>query len=247
MPVPGSDPPQKEEFLLTLPALHIEGLIFGAPFIELEGASYITSSSGFTAKIDYSGKGWLSGKKNSVTAVLYPTGREKEILYNVAGQWTTSFEIYSGPAKGNKPSTLVETYKAADVPSTSLIVAPIEEQHPLESRRAWAKVAAAISKTDLETVSIEKGKIEQAQRNLRAKERSEGRMWRRRFFTIHTDQPDAVLTELGPVVGLAVHGDGDKTGGLWRFDEAKAEKARKDLKLSAEEQAKVAKDILGQS
>ncbi|EJT81352.1 hypothetical protein GGTG_01335 [Gaeumannomyces tritici R3-111a-1] len=247
VPVPASDPPQSETFLITLPALHIEGLIFGAPFIELEGASFITSSSGFTAKIDYSGKGWLSGKKNSVTAVLYPTGREKEVLYNVTGQWTTSFEIYSGPAKGNKSSTLVGTYKAAEVPSTSLKVAPIEEQHPLESRRAWAKVAAAIAKTDLDTVGAEKGKIEQAQRDLRAKERSEGRMWQRRYFTIHTDAPDSVLTTLGPVVGLAVHGDSDKTGGLWRFDKAKAEKARKDLKLSAEEQAKIAKEILGQS
>jgi len=55
--VPDSSPAQADTYLITLPSLHIEGLIFGSPFIELDGASYITSSTGYTAKVDYSGKG----------------------------------------------------------------------------------------------------------------------------------------------------------------------------------------------
>lgn len=47
-----------EDFLITLPDLHIEGVYGGAPFVELNSASYIASSSGYTAKIDYSGRGW---------------------------------------------------------------------------------------------------------------------------------------------------------------------------------------------
>merc|ERR1712046_460203 len=91
-----SIPAYDETYLITLPNLHIEGLIFGSPFVELNDKTYITSSSGYTAKIDYSGKGWLSGKKNSFTAVMYPTGKEREILYSITSQWTKSFEIREG-------------------------------------------------------------------------------------------------------------------------------------------------------
>ncbi|EGY16692.1 kes1 [Verticillium dahliae VdLs.17] len=156
VPIPGDADKKTETYLITLPSLHIEGLLFGSPFIELDGSSFITSSSGFTAKIDYSGKGWLSGKKNTISAVLYPTGREKEVLYNISGVWTKTFEIHSGPAKTNSSKTLVDSHDATKVEPTGLVVAPVEQQHPLESRRAWAKVAAAVAKGEMDTLSFEK-------------------------------------------------------------------------------------------
>jgi hypothetical protein len=244
--VPNPSGGEPDTYLITLPALHIEGLIFGSPFIELEGATYITSSTGYTAKIDYAGKGWISGKKNSFTASLYPTGKEKDVLYSVAGQWTKDFQIHSGSAKHSGKDTLIESYIPAKNPTSKLIVAPIEQQHPLESRRAWSKVAAAIAKSDLDTVSIEKAKIENAQREMRNKEKAEGRVWQRRYFSVSTDAPDKVLTTLGPVVGVPDHGDADKTGGLWRFDPVKAEKAKELHQMTPEEMAKVAKELLGQ-
>ncbi|KAK4155350.1 hypothetical protein C8A00DRAFT_13564 [Chaetomidium leptoderma] len=242
IPVPSSKEP--DTFLITLPSLHIEGLIFGSPFIELDGSSYITSSTGFTAKIDYSGKGWLSGKKNSFTATLFPTGKEKDVLFNVSGQWTKTFEMHSGPAKHNSKDNLVGTWDPS--PLSELIVSPLEKQHPLESRRAWAKVAVAISKVDLDTVSLEKGKIENAQREMRTKEKAEGRTWQRRYFTARGDVADPVLTSLGPNVNLPENGDADKTGGLWRFDVGKSEEAHKEPPLSAEDAAKLEKELLGQ-
>ncbi|ROT36746.1 Oxysterol-binding protein [Sodiomyces alkalinus F11] len=248
VPIPNADPSsanKTETFLITLPSLHIEGLLLGTPFVELDGSSYITSSSGFTAKIDYSGRGWLSGKKNSVTAVLYRTDNEKDVLYNVTGVWTKSFDIYKGPSKTNASKTKVDTYDAAADPITPLRIRPVEEQYPLESRRAWAKVAAAILKGDMDTVSVEKGKIEQAQRDLRAKEREEDRAWERRYFTA-LQGADPILESLGPVVGVPVSGDADKTGGLWRYDNEKAEKVRNLPPLSEEEAQTVAKEILGQ-
>lgn len=246
MTVPSPTSDQPDTFLITLPSLHIEGLIFGSPFIELDGASYITSSTGYTAKIDYSGKGWLSGKKNSFVASLYPTGKEKEVIYNVSGQWTKSFEIHSGAAKHNSKSTLVDSWDPEKQHPTPLTVAPIEKQHPLESRRAWSRVANAILKGDLEAVGQEKSRIEVAQREARAREKAEGRMWQRRYFSVHTDAPDRVLTQLGPTIGLAEHGDADKTGGLWRFDTTKAEKERGQPQVSDEEASKIAKELLGQ-
>ncbi|KAK3299131.1 uncharacterized protein B0H64DRAFT_92639 [Chaetomium fimeti] len=242
VPVPSSAEP--DTFLITLPSLHIEGLIFGSPFVELDGSSYITSSTGFTAKIDYSGKGWLSGKKNSFTANLYTTGNEKDVVFNVSGQWTKSFEIHSGPAKHNSKDNLIGNWDPS--PLSELIIAPLEKQHPLESRRAWSKVAAGISKGDLDTVSLEKGKIENAQREMRAKEKADGQTWQRRYFSALEDRADSVLTGLGSAVGLPENGDADKTGGLWRFDAAKSEVAHKEPSLSEEEAGKMAKELLGQ-
>jgi hypothetical protein len=242
VPVPSSAKP--DTFLITLPSLHIEGLIFGSPFVELDGSSYITSSTGFTAKIDYSGKGWLSGKKNSFTANLYTTGKEKDVLFNVSGQWTKSFEIHSGPAKHNSKDNLIGNWDPS--PLSELIIAPLEKQHPLESRRAWSKVAAGIAKGDLDTVSFEKSKIENAQREMRAKEKAEGRTWERRYFSAQEDSTDSVLTSLGPAAGLPENGDADKTGGLWRFDAAKSKVAHSEPSPSEEEVEKIAKELLGQ-
>ncbi|KZZ96144.1 Oxysterol-binding protein [Moelleriella libera RCEF 2490] len=233
-----------ERYLITLPSLHIEGLIFGTPFVELDGSSYIVSSSGYTAKIDYSGKGWLSGKKNSIVASLHPTGRDKDVLYNVTGQWTKEFEMFEGAAKKNSPSTLIATYDAVGTAQTELIIAPLKDQHPLESRRAWAKVADAIQTGDMDTVSVEKGKIEQAQRSLRNKERSENRFWQRRYFSAETGE-DQVLRELGDAAGVPRSGDQDKTGGLWRFDAAKAGEAAAEI-LTTDKVQKIEKEILGQ-
>ncbi|PMD14535.1 Oxysterol-binding protein [Hyaloscypha hepaticicola] len=207
-------PAYDETYLITLPNLHIEGLIFGSPFVELNDKTYITSSSGYTAKIDYSGKGWLSGKKNSFTATMYPTGKEKEVLYTITGQWTKTFEITEGAKKGK----VVDSYDTEASTTTPLTIAPIEEQDPYESRRAWQKVAAGIAIGDMDITGEEKSKIEEEQRELRRQEKAEGRTWERRYFSLVEN--DAVLETLGPVIGLLP--EADKTGGIWRFDETKA-------------------------
>ncbi|MCJ1345335.1 Oxysterol binding protein [Peltigera leucophlebia] len=206
--------PFNETYLITLPSLHIESLIYGNPYVELNKASYIISSTGYTAKIDYSGKGWLSGKKNSFTASLYPTGKEKDPLYTIDGQWTDTFTIRDGTKKHGGE---IETYNAKTSKTTPLTVRPINQQDPYESNRAWQYVAAAISKGDMDTVGAEKSKIENAQRELRKKEQSEGREWERRFFKRVETCP--ILETLANPLGEKI--ESDKTGGLWRFDQIK--------------------------
>lgn len=206
--------PFNETYLITLPSLHIESLIYGNPYVELNKANYIISSTGFTAKIDYSGKGWLSGKKNSFTASLYPTGKEKDPLYIIEGQWTNTFTIHDATKKHGGE---IETYNAKTSKTTPLTVRPIDQQDRYESNRAWQHVAAAISKGDMDTVGFEKSKIENAQRELRKKEQSEGREWERRFFRRVETCP--IFETLASPLGEKI--EGDKTGGIWRFDQAK--------------------------
>ncbi|KAI9831869.1 MAG: Oxysterol binding protein [Phylliscum demangeonii] len=202
----------QEDYLITLPSLHIEGLIYGSPFVELNKSTYIQSSSGYTAKIDYSGKGWLSGKKNSVSAVLYPTGREKEIIYTLDGQWTDTFTIRDARSKRE-----LETYHGRANATTPLRVAPLEQQGPLESRRAWRHVAAAIEKGDMDRTGAAKSLIENQQRDLRRQEQAEQRDWDRRYFVRLDRDPrfDALAAKIGE------RADPDKTGGIWRWDPAK--------------------------
>lgn len=206
-----------EDYLITLPSLHIEGLITGSPYVELNKSTYIVSSSGYTSKIDYSGKGWVSGKKNSFTATMYPHGREKDVIYTVDGQWTEAFTI-----KDAKKHT-VDSYNAKSMPKTPLTVAPLEEQDALESRRAWRKVADAITKGDMDTTSAEKSLIENQQREMRKKEQAEGREWERRFFT-RVDRFDYFEKLIKEVPGASI--DSDKTNGVWEFDREKAKAAR---------------------
>ncbi|KAG8525952.1 uncharacterized protein KY384_000714 [Bacidia gigantensis] len=212
-----------ETYLFTLPSLHIEGLIYGKPFVELDGCSYITSSTGYIAKIDYSGKGWLSGKKNTFTATLAKQGHEKDVLYTVDGQWTDSFSIKSGGGGGSHlkkmagGSQTLETYNAKASKTTSLSVPPIDTQDPYESHKAWRSIKAAIEKGDMDTVHVEKSALENAQRELRKKEQAEGRSYTRRFFN-KSDKSD-IFDSLAKPIYASI--EADRTGGVWRFDESK--------------------------
>ncbi|EPS44326.1 hypothetical protein H072_1677 [Dactylellina haptotyla CBS 200.50] len=211
-----------EDYLITLPALHIEGLVYGTPYVELERSTIIQSSSGYLAKIEYAGKGWLSGKKNCFTATLQKTG-SKEILYTVSGQWIDTFTIKKG-------KTEVDSFSHKDHPTTPLNISLLENQDPLESRRAWAKVAAAIDEGDYEKTGLEKSKIENAQRELRKKEKEDGSPWEQRYFTSkeRNDTVDKLLEVaakhmVASGVSAVTLDDPSKTNGLWVFDEQKYE------------------------
>lgn len=171
------------------------------------------------AKIDYSGKGWVSGKKNSFTATLYPAGKEKDILYTIEGQWTDSFTIKAGGGSHLKKAHPIDSYNAKTSKTTPLRVAPIEQQDPMESNRAWQHVIAGIQKADMDKVHIEKSKIENSQRDLRKKEQDEGRIWQRRYFK-HSATSDPIFEHLVKAIpGERI--EAEKTGGVWRFDESK--------------------------
>ncbi|KAH0848303.1 hypothetical protein AYO21_04333 [Fonsecaea monophora] len=228
---PGSD--HAEAYLITLPALHIENLIYGAPFVELSKFIHIVSSTGYVAKIDFTGRGWLSGKKNSFTASLWREGEgsEKTPLYTADGQWSDSFTIREGDSKKGRE---IETFKPSDIKLSKLNVAPTEEQDVFESRKAWARVAQSIEKGEMEAASHFKSRIENAQRALRKKEQEEKRDWERVFF-VQADPEDRLEKTFKDLVKMVTNfgvnsWEGvapDKTAGIWRYSEEKAAQAKK--------------------
>ncbi|KAK9446585.1 uncharacterized protein V1518DRAFT_140579 [Limtongia smithiae] len=196
-----------EYYYITLPSLHIEGLIYGAPYVELEQSTLIQSSSGYRFQIDYSGKGYFSGKKNSFKAKMYAPENYSSAIYTFSGQWSGKSTMKDERKKAEKPF-----YDASEHKITELIVKPTSEQSAYESRRAWEKVAAAVKIMDYDTIHTEKSKIENEQRAMRKQEQDEGREWLRRYFELVAD--DGIVKEVAQRAGV------EPDDSVWRFNRA---------------------------
>ena len=173
------------------------------------------------------------------------------------GQWTDSFTIkatshakHSGSGSSTadklkaKAHSVVEDFKHSSNPTTPLKVPPQDTQDPYESQKAWASVKAAIEKGDMDLVHVEKSKIENAQRELRKKEKDEGRVWERRFFEKH-DKSEIFESLAGGYCPTGI--EAEKTGGVWRFDETKKVENKKvqEGDEKAKEQAKEVEEKRG--
>lgn len=154
-------------------------------------------------------------------------GDDKHPMYSVEGQWNDNFSFSMHEGEKPKKGREIESYRA--MPTTSLNVAPIENQDTFESRRAWRHVAASIVKGDMDAVSHHKSKIENAQRELRKKEKEEGRDWERKFFKTVKEDEDPTFAKLVKMISGATAWAGvesEKTAGIWRFDPERALRAR---------------------
>ncbi|KAK9467745.1 hypothetical protein V1512DRAFT_204560 [Lipomyces arxii] len=199
-----------EYYYITLPSLHIEGLFYGAPYVELEQSTSITASNGFKASFEYSGKGYFSGKKNTFKAKVYRPN-ETDYAYTISGQWSGKSMIASKEKKKNESLF----YDASEHKVEPLILKPIEEQSEYESRRAWDKVAKAVEIVDYDTIHVEKSKIENEQRELRKQEEEAGIEWERRYFEQVKD--DGPLKEVAELAGV------EPDDLVWRFKRDKFE------------------------
>jgi len=199
-----------ETFYITLPDLKIQGLLSFAPYVELDRTTYIISSSGYFATIDYAGKGWIYGQKNSFTATL---AKGNETLYKISGQWTGESTCTSmlHPAQKSIPF-----WNAKVNNPTHIVVAPIPAQSPWESRKVWEHVASAIEQNDVETAGRYKSAIEIGQRKMREEETRTGETWKARFFK--WVENDVVANELrGELAVLTGHEALTGKVGSWGF------------------------------
>lgn len=208
-----------ESYVMTVPDLHLEGLLPPPPYPELDGKTFIAGNNGLTAEIDFFGRGWIRGKRNSFRAKLFHQDKSKDILYRIEGQWQGGFfTIFD--ASGKK----LEDFNTGGVHEiTPITVAPIPEQSPLETRRVWQHVADGIVKGDLTTAAREKNKLEEEQRALRLKESTTGEPWELSFFRAAGDWKEA--EGLLRSVGLKMANE--ETRGVWRWvgdEEAKQDR-----------------------
>lgn len=173
-----------ETYYITLPNISLEGLWFMAPYIELYGSTYIVSNTNYITKIDYSGRGYFRGTKNSFKATIFEKNEDPD--YIVEGVWT-------GESKLTIPS-LKSTIFFLSIPSleaTPITVKPESEMGDWESRNVWKEVSAALASGNYDIVSSKKSTIEQSQRDMRKKEEAEGAVWARRYFKWEEHDSDA--------------------------------------------------------
>lgn len=152
-------PPGKpeEKFMITLPRLRIDGIWYGAPYIELTDTGYIQSSTGFLSNIEYKGKGYFSGRAHSIKAIFGPCDDPSSQSVVVEGQWDTITNVTTSSSKYAKNGAVFTDVRG---PKEEVTVAPIEEQSEWETRKLWEKVATGIRTGDYEAASREKSKIE---------------------------------------------------------------------------------------
>ncbi|CAD6442514.1 243d0957-300a-475c-a533-84e2b9f690be [Sclerotinia trifoliorum] len=196
-----------ETHLITMPPIHLTGLMSGSLSPELSGTSHIRSSSGFTTRISYSSKGWISGTPNTFSAIIYKES-ENTPVFKAEGQWSDKFNV-----KDMRSGKIVMEFDANSLKRKSIKVKPLEQQKEYESRRAWRHVTQAINESDIFKIGKEKGRIENEQREMRKKEKDEGKVWERRFF-VKRGRDEVAERLANGLEGL----DLDSGAGIWKWD-----------------------------
>ncbi|THH08826.1 hypothetical protein EW145_g2445 [Phellinidium pouzarii] len=172
---------EKETYLITLPRLSIAGLLVGSPYIELSESSYIASSSGYLSTIDYSGKGYFTGKAHTFKAtVTNPELAATHVLYTFEGQWNA--------ISHNKKTG--EVFTDVTAPKEEVTVSFLESQTDFETRRLWKHVADGIRSGKFDAASLEKSKIENEQRQRRKDELAKGEPWKLKHFVKIESDPE---------------------------------------------------------
>lgn len=205
-----------ENYLVPLPNVRVKGILTGGPYPELNGTYSIVASTGYVAEVDFSGKGMLGigGKKNAVHAAVYATSDKsrKSPLFTVEGSWSESFTFKD--AKGKE----IDHYEMSSAQSSECRTAPLDEQDPWESRKAWQPVINAHHSGDMQGVADHKSELEDAQRALRKRPETGEDKWEPVFY--RRESKDPVASKLMAVIGQDL--DADATCGIWKFDADKA-------------------------
>lgn len=165
----------EEKYLITLPKLRIDGIIWGSPYIEVIDSNAIQASTGFSALIDYKGKGYFSGKPHSFKAALSKNGHT---VQSYEGQWTGVSHV--GSSKG-------PVFLDTSAPKEEVTVAPLSEQGEWESRKLWESVANGIRTGNYDAAGKDKSRLENEQRQRRKDEQAAGSEWKLVRFE-HTEE-----------------------------------------------------------
>ncbi|CAG8691585.1 4525_t:CDS:2 [Acaulospora colombiana] len=186
------EPPGRpvEKYLITLPKLRIDGLWYGAPYIELTDNGYIQSSTGYLASIEYKGKGYFSGRAHSIKASFGLAANPQAPSVVVEGQWDTITKVTS--VSGCKHVKSGSVFTDVTTPKEEVTVIPTSEQGEWESRKLWEQVANGIKSGDFTKASQEKTKIENEQRQRRRDEQAAGTPWQLKHFVHVEADPDYV-------------------------------------------------------
>ncbi|UZJ54407.1 hypothetical protein CBS101457_003727 [Exobasidium rhododendri] len=198
--VPSTDKKGETLYLITLPHLIIEGIVWGSPYIELSHASHICSSTGYLATINYSGKGYFSGKAHCFKSTISPVSQPSHALYTIEGEWSGVSKFKgASPSKGKDAVFWEATSEREEID-----VEPIEKQGEMESRKVWQKTAEGIRSQNYDAASKDKTRIENEQRQKRKDELAQSTPHQLEHF-VHVDDDKEYAHLIGQFGGKPPH------------------------------------------
>ncbi|KAG0033430.1 hypothetical protein BGZ81_008516 [Podila clonocystis] len=164
-----------EDYIITMPNVYARGILFGTMLMELgDVASVRCAKLDLVCSLEFKVKGFFSGSYNGIVGKIkrISTG---ETLYEISGKWSDEIII----KKGLKKEVFFDAKTAVICPK---IIAPEEKQEENESRRLWSKLTAALKVNNQDLATIEKSKIEDAQRAKRKEGEAKGLVHGLRYF-----------------------------------------------------------------
>lgn len=181
-------PTYKEEYQISLPELHMRGLLSGKIFVEITGNVHIKSNKNYEAELKFISKPWFGGQYHQFKGVIYRSEYgENSPIYKVGGDWHR--DSYYKKEGIEEEDHLLFSFKKFNPPKK--IIAPISEQNELESHRVWAEITQALERGDWTTASSKKAVIEDSQRILRQERIEKKFTWVPKYFHKAVNEQDA--------------------------------------------------------
>ena len=173
------------------------------------------------SEVNFSGKGLFGGGvRNTFNAAVYLKDDEtKTKLYEAGGSWSDTFTLFDA-----KTGIEIETWNTS-TPTAPLQITEVPEQDAWETRKAWQYVLAPLKKGDLSTTIAEKSRLEEAQREMRKKEKAGLEETFKPLFFAPQVGGDPLFESLTKGTGWLLHPE--RTNGVWKYDMEKAKNLRK--------------------
>lgn len=216
-------PKLDEEYVITLPELHVRGLLTGSPFVELTGEVVIIGTNGIGARLKFTPKPWFSGEYDGVEGLIADLkDRKHPPLLTLRGKWSERVEIIEGESGRQNVLFDIRQIKRDLLPE----VKPISKQSPLESRRVWWSVTKALRQSNYATANEAKNVIEEGQRAQRKERASTNQQWEPRLFKfaefafIPSESDKNVNEEVATVSSSNLSSSSQKSSPYWSSTES---------------------------
>lgn len=180
----------REEYSISMPELHIRGLLNGQPFVEITGTIDVLCTNDWAARMRFIPKPWFSGSYDAMEGVIF-NNLSGSTIYDVWGNWKQV--IYCEPhqpgrtfddvdALPEKPDPSFVFFDATKSPASKPMVRPLDKQTDMESQRIWLFVTQALQSKEYKKAGDLKNAIEEVERSERKKRAEQNIEWQPKLF-----------------------------------------------------------------
>ena len=176
----------REEYSISLPELHIRGLVNGQPFVEITGTIDILGTNDWASQIRFIPKPWFSGVYDMMEGVIF-NNLSGATVYDLWGNWKKTIycaqhqpgrtldDLVCLPESPDDPSFVF--YDVENSPPRKPMVRPLDKQGEFESQKIWLLVTQALQSKSYKHAGDLKNAIEEQERALRKERAARNEVW----------------------------------------------------------------------